>query len=501
MPNNSEFDEEYDEETEEQLEATAEATAREAKEREALLEERRNRQMGTKKKPLNRAIIPLLATSGIATILLISFGYEGIMSAFGFETEQAKQMASTVNLDVERPKTTKAPKLDFIVEAPKKENKAEPEEEIDPNEELKKKFAALEAQLKKLAASPQESEVSLKDMQAMLKNYNENLQSELEKQRQEMQEQNEELRAKALELEEKRQAEEEEKKISDEQRAEAAALEKLQSTSPGIVIDEGQTTSSIAAGTSAASTSTINTTNNSNSAVATDQSGGPTQSENEMFLAAAASSEFQTSVSQPLADPSRTVVQGTIISGVLETAINTELPGNIRGQVMEPVFSFDGKNILMPAGTVLIGTFNSNIQVAQKRVLIAWNRAITPNGDSVALGGTGADVLGRSGTGGNVDGRFMQKFGAAALISTITLLPSMVSSAVSGGSSTGSDSGTTINIGGDSSSDSGIASALTGAAQESSSGVLNEYLSLPPIIRVPQGEEIRVFVNRDLLFQ
>jgi type IV secretion system protein VirB10 len=36
---------------------------------------------------------------------------------------------------------------------------------------------------------------------------------------------------------------------------------------------------------------------------------------------------------------------------------------------------------------------------------------------------------------------------------------------------------------------------------EQSQGILEKYLSLPPIIRIPQGEEIRVFVNRDLIFR
>jgi type IV secretion system protein VirB10 len=185
-------------------------------------------------------------------------------------------------------------------------------------------------------------------------------------------------------------------------------------------------------------------------------------------------------------------VQGTIISAVLETAIDTQLPGNLLAQVIEPVYSFDGSRVMMPAGTILIGQFRNDVDLAQKRVLIAWNRAITPDGQSVALGSTGTDTLGRAGTEGNVDNRYGTKFGAAILVSAITALPQAIAA-----SSRSSSSGTTVNVGGGSQLASQVGTQVGGQA----SGVLDQYLSLPPVIRVPQGEEIRIFVNRDLVFR
>lgn len=151
----------------------------------------------------------------------------------------------------------------------------------------------------------------------------------------------------------------------------------------------------------------------------------------------------------------------------------------------EPVFSYDGNEVLMPAGTRLIGTFNSDISTAQARVLIAWNRAITPNGDSVELGSTGTDRLGRSGTRGNVDSRFFQRFGSAILITAISALPSFLST-----ESENSSIEAANDVANDASSD----------LSEQTESALEDRLNLPPIIRVPQGEEIRVFVNRDLVF-
>lgn len=210
-------------------------------------------------------------------------------------------------------------------------------------------------------------------------------------------------------------------------------------------------------------------------------------SQNEKFLKSAAASGFETSKATDLSDISNVIVQGTIISAVLETAINTELPGNIRAQVVNPVYSFDGRTILMPAGTRLIGTYNSEISIAQKRVLIAWNRAITPEGKSVKLAATGTDRLGRGGQSGNVDTRFFQRFGTAILITSISAIPSFLANNDATGNSTVSAA-------------NDVAQDASDDLKKATENVLEEYLKLPPIIRIPQGTVMNVLVNQDLDF-
>jgi len=219
-----------------------------------------------------------------------------------------------------------------------------------------------------------------------------------------------------------------------------------------------------------------------------DETGVRELSGNEKFLKSAASQGYETARATDLGDISKTIVQGTLIAAVLETAINTELPGNIRAQVMSPVYSFDGQTVLMPAGTRLIGTYNSDISIAQKRVLIAWNRAITPEGKSVKLAATGVDRLGRGGQVGNVDTRFFQRFGTAALITSISAIPSFLAN----GEATGNNSSTQAAT--------GVAQDAADDLKDTTEKVLEEYLKLPPIIRIPQGTMMNVLVNQDLVF-
>lgn len=251
-------------------------------------------------------------------------------------------------------------------------------------------------------------------------------------------------------------AEAEARKRMEEERKRREAINRAQIASNGVVID------GVNGGETAA--------------------GGRRLSENEGFLAAAAEQTHKTVRAEQIADPSRTIVQGTILEGVLETAINTDLPGAIRAVLTEDVVSYDGSTTLLPRGTRLIGSYSSNVKIAQRRALIAWNRAVTPAGTSVALGGIGADALGRSGQTGHVDTHFWERFGSAALISIFALGPQFAI---------------------DDETDEDVADAIDamgGDLESTSRSALDAYLRIPPTINVEQGDRLTIFVNRDLVF-
>jgi len=147
---------------------------------------------------------------------------------------------------------------------------------------------------------------------------------------------------------------------------------------------------------------------------------GIPQTANEAWLDTAAQEGIETAYAVNLPNPDRLIAQGTLIPGVMETAIQSDLPGGIRAVVSDPVWSADGSTILLPAGSRLIGQYRSDVAIGQTRVLIAWTRAITPDHRSVSLGSSGADALGRGGQGGKVDTHFAQKFEAAFLVSIVT---------------------------------------------------------------------------------
>lgn len=442
--------------------------------REELVGARRQRQQGSSR--ANKKLIMSVAMiCGGVLVFAIGFGSTGLKMIFG-QNEDA-QRVSEVDMEVGRGRNNEV-KLDFIVPG-----KPVPEvKEVDPNAALNEKLKAMQAQIAEMGKN-RPSGVSNSEVQQLLARYTQTMTEKMEAQSKALAEENARLRDETMRADELRRKLEDEQALAASDLKERRALDKAQRESDAVVVDEGASAYAAMIG----------------------QNGETTPegdlNANQRFLKSAASSVVQTSVSTNLSDPSRTVVQGTIVSAVLETAIDTQLPGYLRAQVMEPVFSFDGSRILMPQGTILIGQFNNDVDIAQKRVLIAWNRAVTPDGKSVALGSTGTDKLGRSGTLGNVNNRYMTKFGAAAVISAITIAPSMIADSIGGNDS--NSSGTTINVGGSSGGGSGqtIASSVGGSLGEQTNGVMEKYLNLPPVIRVPQGEEIRIFVNRDLVFR
>lgn len=245
----------------------------------------------------------------------------------------------------------------------------------------------------------------------------------------------------------------------EEERARRAAIRDEQIRSPALLFDDGR---AAPGGTSGGADRDLNA--------------------NEAFLASASRQPHETARAANIPDPSRTIVQGTIIEAVLETALSTELPGVLRAVTSVDVYSFDGSTVLLPSGTRLIGSYSSEVTLAQSRALIAWNRAVTPDGQSVSLGGIGGDSLGRSGQTGFVDTRFGERFGSAALISILGIAPSLV---VDDGSSIAQQE---------------LAEDLGDDLRNTTASVLNDYLSLPPIIYVDQGTELTVFVDRDLVF-
>jgi type IV secretion system protein VirB10 len=140
---------------------------------------------------------------------------------------------------------------------------------------------------------------------------------------------------------------------------------------------------------------------------------------NRRFLDRASNAGVETSVAGQIRRIDALVAQGTMIRGVLETAINSDLPGIVRAQTLEDVWSFDGRRVLIPKGSRLIGEYRSGITRGQTRVFIVWTRMLRADGASVQLGSIGTDALGRSGMPGEVDNKYLERFGSAILLSVV----------------------------------------------------------------------------------
>jgi type IV secretory pathway VirB10-like protein len=113
------------------------------------------------------------------------------------------------------------------------------------------------------------------------------------------------------------------------------------------------------------------------------------------------------------------VKAGWLVPAVLEQQLNSDLPGLIRALVRENVYdTATGKYILIPAGSTLVGIYNSHVGYGQNALQAVWRRVIFPDGSSLSLGGfEGDDSEGAAGFRDHVDNHWGRIFSGALLTS------------------------------------------------------------------------------------
>lgn len=176
-----------------------------------------------------------------------------------------------------------------------------------------------------------------------------------------------------------------------------------------------------------------------------------------------------------MVNPTTTVTEGTLIPAILETAINTDVPGFVRAVVSQDVKSFDGKRVLIPRSSRLIGQYQAGVQQGQKRAYVIWTRLIRPDGVSVAIASPAIAFDGTTGLEGDVNSHFFQRFGSGLLLSVVGGLGAVATGGIGG-------------------------VLVAGTAQSAANAAVQSNGEISPTIRVRMGEPIRVFTARDLDF-
>ncbi len=200
------------------------------------------------------------------------------------------------------------------------------------------------------------------------------------------------------------------------------------------------------------------------------------------FMAAQRNSEsvLQASLTPP---SSRYLIQaGSVIPAALITALSSDLPGRVIAQVTENVYdSRSGDHLLVPQGARLIGTYQSESRYGDRRILIAWNRLILPNGWSIDLQGMEAtDAGGASGLSARVDNHL----GRVAFASLLSGALSVSANEAQDGESSGLSPS--------------VGDASAQEAARVGARIVDRELDVRPTLRVPAGASVRLLVGRDI---
>lgn len=236
---------------------------------------------------------------------------------------------------------------------------------------------------------------------------------------------------------------------------------------------------------------------------------------NDQFLASLSGKSAETAKAEKNPRIDALVPQGTILRGVLETAVQTDLPGMVRAITTDDVWSFDGRRVLVPSGTRLIGEYNAGLAQGQTRAFIVWTRLLRSDGVSISLGSIGTDELGRSGMNGDVNRHVFERYGSAILLSAISAGGQILAS---------TDTSSSLNTGPVTTTyvdpktneirtvttrptiDTGSNMAAKGAAvatqtfAQVAGEALKGSLNIQPTITINQGTPVAIFVRRDLDF-
>jgi len=147
------------------------------------------------------------------------------------------------------------------------------------------------------------------------------------------------------------------------------------------------------------------------------------QREKQAFLLESTESNIYLGSRRTVAiSPSQEIKAGTVIPSIMISGLNSDLPGQILAQVRENVYdSATGQSLLIPAGARLVGTYDSQITLGQKRALVGWQRIIYPDGSSLSLDRMpGADVSGYAGFSDRVNNHYGRIFGNGLLLSVFS---------------------------------------------------------------------------------
>ena len=176
---------------------------------------------------------------------------------------------------------------------------------------------------------------------------------------------------------------------------------------------------------------------------------------------------------------------GTVIPGVFLTGINSDLPGQITGQVSQNVYdSVTGTQLLIPQGAMLIGEYDAKVTYGQQRVLLVWNRIRLPNGSSISLEGMpGVDLSGYAGASDQVNNHWLK-------LTTGVIFGSLLGA----GTQVAQGSTSTANPSFGQLAAQGAGQSVNQAGQD----LTRKNLGIQPTLEIRPGMRFNVFVTKDI---
>jgi type IV secretory pathway VirB10-like protein len=177
------------------------------------------------------------------------------------------------------------------------------------------------------------------------------------------------------------------------------------------------------------------------------------------------------------------VFEGTVLETLLINRLNGTFAGPVNCLVTTDIYSHDRQQVLIPAGTKVLGEAKKVEAFGQQRLAVLFHRLIMPDGYSVSLDQfKGLNQIGETALRDKVNNHYLQIFGASLAVGIL----GGISEAGTGNVFTNSPLDRAR---------AGFGSSLANSATE----ILNRFLNILPTVTIREGNRVKIYLSGDLL--
>ena len=182
--------------------------------------------------------------------------------------------------------------------------------------------------------------------------------------------------------------------------------------------------------------------------------------------------------------PLHRILEGTVIDTVLTNRLDGAGAAPVNCLVTNAIYSHDGQQVLIPAGSRVLGETTPVQTFGETRLAVAFNRLVMPDGRTYPLDQfTGLNDIGDAGLRDEVNQHYRSTFGASAAVGLITGFAQYLGTAA-------------FNRGGDRTVI--IAGNVGDATAQATAQSMNRFLNRLPTITIREGHRVKVYLTSDL---
>ena len=189
-------------------------------------------------------------------------------------------------------------------------------------------------------------------------------------------------------------------------------------------------------------------------------------------------------------NPDFLLPKGSYIGCSLDTRFVSNLSGSTSCTVSQNIYSSNGNILLIERGSKLFGTFKGgDANDGASRYFVIWQEIRTPNHLRIPLNSGASDELGGAGLEGEIDHKWMMRFGSSILLSAVDDVFNVLAWKL-----------TNKNNGNSSRNQIDYSENTRENASNMANIALEKFINIKPTIYKQHGDLVGAYVNRDIDF-